>query len=143
MNKYRELRDRQQKEFNSLPLGWAFNQQQFDEMMAGWGLDPKKDLDKIVRIPGGGFVQKKDRELLHQTLKKADEEMQAAIAEDKTGEGFIADMFQEELENHEYSYTRDTTDALEALGYTAEEVVADPRLNKGICLAHQRIVGRG
>lgn len=142
MNRYSEMKRRQQEEFNSLPLGWAFSQKQFDEMMAGWGLDPTKDLDKIMRIPGGGFVQKKDRELLHQTLKKADDELQAAIAEDKTGEGFIAEMFQAELEDHEYSYTMDTTDALEALGYTAEEVVNDPRLNRGICLAHRRIVGR-
>lgn len=141
MNRYSEMKRRQQEEFNSLPLGWAFSQKQFDEMMAGWGLDPAKDLDKIMRIPGGGFVQKKDRELLHQTLKKADDELRAAIAEDKTGEGFIAEMFQAELEDHEYSYTMDTTDALEALGYTAEEVVNDPRLNRGICLAHRRIVG--
>ena len=143
MNRYTEMKARQQKEFDSLPLGFAFSEQQFDEMMTGWGLDPEKDLDKIVKIPYGGFVQKKDRELLHQTLKKADDELKAAIAADETGEGFIYEMFLAELENHEYSYTMDTTEALEALGYTAEEVVKDPRLNRGICLAHKQIVGGG
>lgn len=53
MESYRELRDRQQKEFNELPLGFAFSDKQFDEMMKKWGLDPEKDLDKIYRIPGG------------------------------------------------------------------------------------------
>ena len=39
-------------------------------MMQGWGLDPEKDLDKILRIPGGGYVQKKDADLLHQTTER-------------------------------------------------------------------------
>ena len=129
MNQYAKLRQRQQQEFNALPLGFAFSQKQFDEMMGGWGLDPEKDLDKILRIPGGSFVQKKVADLFHQTMERHDTEMAAAIAEDKTGEGFI---YQNELDNHEYSYTRDTEDTLDALGYTAAEVLGDPRLKRGI-----------
>ena len=132
MNKYAQLRQRQQKEFNALPLGFAFSQKQFDEMMRGWGLDPEKDLKKIYRIPGGGYVQKKDADLLHQTTERHDKEMEAAIAEDKTGEGFIYEMFLYELDNHEYGYTRDTEDTLDALGYTAEEILGDPCLKRGI-----------
>ena len=101
-------------------------------MMEGWGLDPEKDRDKILRIPGGGYVQKKDADLLHQTTERHSAEMAAAIAEDKTGEGFICDMFLYELDNHEYGYTRDTEDTLDALGYTAEQVLGDPRLKRGI-----------
>lgn len=132
MNKYSELRQRQQQEFNALPLGFAFSQKQFDEMMQEWGLDPEKDLDKIYRIPGGGYVQKKDADLLHQTTERHNKEMEAAIAEDKTGEGFIYEMFLYELDNHEYGYTRDTEDTLDALGYTAEEILGDPCLKRGI-----------
>ena len=113
MNRYAELRHRQQEEFNALPLGFAFSQKQFDEMMQGWSLDPEKDLDKILRIPGGGYVQKKDADLLHKTRERHDAEMAAAIAEDTTGEGFIYQMFLYELDNHEYGYTRDTEDTLE------------------------------
>lgn len=132
MNRYAELRNRQQEEFNALPLGFAFGQKQFDEMMRGWGLDPQKDVDKIYSIGAGGYVQKKDADLLHQTRKRHDTEMEAAIAEDKTGEGFIYEMFLYELENHEYGYTRDTEDTLDTLGYTAEDVIGDPRLKRGI-----------
>ena len=57
MESYRELRDRQQKEFNELPLGFAFSMEQFRGMMEEWGLDPEKDQDKLYRIPGGGFIQ--------------------------------------------------------------------------------------
>ena len=132
MNRYAELRHRQQEEFNALPLGFAFSQKQFNEMMEGWGLDPEKDRDKILRIPGGGYVQKKDADLLHKTRERHDAEMAAAIAEDTTGEGFIYQMFLYELDNHEYGYTRDTEDTLDALGYTAEQVLNDLRLKRGI-----------
>lgn len=143
MNQYAKLRQRQQQEFNALPLGFAFSQKQFDEMMKGWGLDPEKDLNKILRIPGGGFVQKKDIDLFHQTVERHSAEMVAAIAEDKTGEGFIYQMFLYELDNHEYSYTRDTEDTLDALGYTAAEVLGDPRLKRGIEKAITEICRRG
>lgn len=35
MSTYQEMRLRQQQEFNALPLGFAFSQEQFDEMMRG------------------------------------------------------------------------------------------------------------
>lgn len=142
MNEYAELRQRQQAEFNALPLGFAFSQKQFDEMMEGWGLDPEKDLDKILRVPGGGNVQKKDAGLLHQTAERHDAEMAAAIAGDAAGEGFIHQMFLYELDNHEYGYTRDTEDTLEALGYTAEDILGAPRLKRGIEKAVAEICNR-
>ena len=61
--------------------------------MEEWGLDPKKDLDKIARIPFGGFIQKKDAPLMHESFARHHRELQAAIDADPTGEGFIKDMF--------------------------------------------------
>jgi hypothetical protein len=141
-NKYAELRQKQQEEFNALPLGFAFGNKQFDEMMKKWGLDPEKDLDKIYSIGYGGYVQKKDADLLHKTRARHDAEMQAAIAGDTTGEGFIYEMFLYELDNHEYGYTGDMEDTLDALGYTAAEVLGEPRLKRGIEKAVTEIHGR-
>lgn len=59
MNRYQALSEKHQREFNKLPLGFAYSDKQFNEMMLKWGLHPKKDLDKLIRIPGGGFIQKK------------------------------------------------------------------------------------
>lgn len=132
MNKYAELRERQQQEFNALPLGFAFSDKQFQETMKSWGLDPEKDQDKIYSIGYGGFVQKKDADLLHTTTARHEAEFSAAIAADLTGEGFICDMFRCELDNHEYSYTMDLSDTLDALGYTAEDINADKRLLHGL-----------
>ncbi|EJW93264.1 hypothetical protein EVA_18630, partial [gut metagenome] len=70
MNKYAELRNRQQAEFNSLPLGFAFSNEQFSKMMKGWGLDPEKDCDKIYRITCGSFIRKKDHAHLHEVMNR-------------------------------------------------------------------------
>ena len=132
MNKYAEMRTRQQKEFDSLPLGFAFNQKQVTETMQAWGLEPEKYLDKICSIGYGGFIQKKDAKLLHTTTARHEEELSAAIAADPTGDGFICDMFRYELDNHEYSYTMDLSDTLDALDYTPSDINADKRLLHGL-----------
>ena len=144
MNKYAELRQRQQQEVNALPIGFAFGNRQFEEMMRGWGLDPEKDLDKIYRLGRtGGYYKKTDAQLIHDTFSRHAAELQAAIAGDKTGEGFIYEMFRCERDNHEYGYTMDTEETLDTLGYTADEVLADPRLKRGIEKAVTQICRRG
>ncbi len=134
--------NRQQKEVNALPIRFAFNQEQFREIMKEWGLRPKMDLDKIARIPYGGFIQKKDAPLMHETFARHHRELQAAMDADPTGEGFIKDMFLYELENHEYSYTGTAEDALDSLGLSFEDVAADPRLARGLDLAEKEIRGQ-
>lgn len=142
MESYKELKERQQQEVDALPLGFAFGQKQFDEMMKGWGLDPKKDTDKIISIGYGGYVQKKDADLLRKTTERHSREMEEAIAADTTGEGFVYEMFLYELDNHEFGYTGDTEDTLDALGYTAEQVLGNPKLKRGIEKAATEIYKR-
>ena len=139
MNPYVEMRQRHQEEFNALPLGFAFNNKQFEDMMRAWKLDPKTDLDKIYRLPGGGYIQKKDSPHMHEVMDKNDAELQKAIAEDMTGDNFIYQMFLAELKNHEYGYTGEYDDTLEALGYTWEQVQNNSRLRHGLEKAAKKI----
>lgn len=127
------------KEFNELPLGFAFSDKQFDEMMGKWGLDPEKDLDKIYRIPGGGFIQKKDHKHFHEVLDRHNAEMEAAKAADEDGTGFLYQMFKYELDNHEYGYTGDLEDTLDCLGLTWEELKASPVMLKALDKASTEI----
>lgn len=131
MNKYTELKQRQQKEFNVFPMQYAFSDRQFVEGMAALGLTPE-DTDKIYKAPGGGFYRKEDSQRLRDMLDRFSRELSEAIAEDTTGEGFIYEMFLTELDDHEFGYTMDTEETLDALGYTAEEVLSDPRLKRGL-----------
>lgn len=141
-NRYAILRKKQQEEFNKLPLGFAFSNEQFAEMMKGWGLDPDKDTDKIYRIPGGGFVQKKDHTLLHETMDKHQKEIEEAIEADLDGTGFVYEMFLYEMDNHEYGYTGDLEDTLEALGMTIEEIDGSEKLKAGLEKAKKEVWGR-
>lgn len=141
-NRYAILREKQQEEFNKLPLGFAFSNEQFTKMMEGWGLDPDKDTDKIYRIPGGGFIQKKDHALLHETIDRHKREIDEAVEADLDGTGFVYEMFLYEMDNHEYGYTGDLEDTLEALGMTSEEIEASDKLTAGLEKAKREVWGR-
>lgn len=97
----------------------------------------------VISKSKGGYYKKSDAQLIRDTFSRHEAEREAAIAEDKTGEGFIYEMFLYELHNHEYGYTMDTEDTLDALGYTADEVLSDPRLKRGIEKAVTEICKRG
>lgn len=140
MNEYRKMMDRHQQEFNALPLGFAFGQKQFEEMMRGWGLHPEQDIKKICSIGAGGYIQKKDLELLRQTSDRHKQELAVAIEADKTGNDFIFQMFCCELKNHEYGYTEDAEETLDALGYTLEQVQSEKRLRRAFERACKKIM---
>lgn len=140
MNEYQKMRNRQQMEFIALPLGFAFKQKQFDKMMQGWGLHLERDIEKICSIGNGGYIQKKDVALLRQTSAQHSQELAAAIEADTTGNGFIFQMFYYELVNHEYGYTGEAEEALDALGYTLEQVQVNQRLRRGFERACKKIM---
>ena len=131
MNAYQQMKDRQQKEFDAFPIGAAFSNQQFQQMMKKWGLTVN-DTDKICSIGGGCYIRKTDKEALRDLINRLNKEKQDAIAADTTGDGFIFDMFVYELANHEYCITYDLEDTLDALGLTAEQINADKRLTHSL-----------
>lgn len=141
-NKYKELKDRQQKEFNELPVKSAFGETQFAEMMSEWGLDPKRDQGKIYSLAGTGvYYLRTDAKIIRDTLSRFDREMKAEIEADKTGEGFIKDMFIYEMDNHEFNYTRDITETMDALGLTPSDIEESESLRRGLVLAFESVTG--
>lgn len=123
MNKYTSLKSKHQKEIDAFPFGFAFNQTQFNEMMEKWGLTPD-DTDKIYKLGGGGYVRKTDSDAMHEMFERHATEHETAMQDDE----YLYQMFYYELANHEYSYTGDLDETLEALGLTMEEINADPRM---------------
>lgn len=130
MNRYEEMRNRHQEEFNKFPIKFAFNLEQFERGMRELGLEPT-DIDKVYKTEGGGFYRRSDAPILHEMMSRQNDEMKKAIDADADGTGFVFDMFVYELLNHEYGYTWETEDTLECLGYTSEQVEADPKLKAG------------
>lgn len=127
METYEVMKQRHQKEVNDFPLGAAFSDKQFEEMMKNWGLTVN-DCDKIYRIGSGMFVRKSDHKAMHEMFDRHEKELQDAIKADKTGNEFIYGMFYSELCNHEYCVTGDLSETLDVLGLTVDEVNDNPAM---------------
>lgn len=132
METYQELRNRQQQEFNAFPMVFAFSDKQFVEAMKELGLDPT-ETDKVYKFGDtGGLYRRSDAPALHEMLDRHEHERQDAIAADETGEGFVFQMFRDELANHEYGYTGELDETIEALGLTVEEINSSPKMLHGL-----------
>jgi hypothetical protein len=137
MNTYSELRQKQQKEVDDFPFFFAFSNKQFEEGMAEFGLEPN-DTNKIYRLSDtGDYYLRSDTDRLCEMFERHIKEVQTQIDADTTGEGFIFEMFNYELANHEYVITYDITDTLNALGLELGDVQNDQRLKHGLELARQ------
>ncbi len=130
--KYAELKDRQQKEFNTFPIGFAFSKEQFTEEMERLGVTDKNDL---LGIGGGGFIRAADKNAYIEMCARFTDEVNEEISADPTGAGFVADMFETELSNHEYIITGDLSETLDACGLTEKEVMETPKLKNGLEIA--------
>lgn len=130
-NAYLILKKKHQDEVENFPMAFAFSNKQFDEAMEKLGL-AATDTDKVYSIGGGGYIRKTDSESLSEMLGRHTKEMQDAIDSDTTGDGFIYEMFNYELGNHEYGYTWDVEPTLDALGLTLDEVNASAKLKHGL-----------
>lgn len=125
MSKYTELKAKHQAEVNAFPFGFAFNQSQFDEMMKKWGLKPT-DIREILSIGGGGYIRRTDADAFKEMMGR--HKIQMRMAMKKNEDDFLFHMFNYELANHEYCYTGELDDTLDALGLTIEEINADPKM---------------
>lgn len=77
METYQELKARHEKEVNALPLGFAFSEEQFEEMKLKLGVKENSELYRLGNT--GGFYRKVDSELIHDTFKRHAEERKNAI----------------------------------------------------------------
>lgn len=126
MNPYAELKQKHQSEIDAFPFGWAFNENQFNDMMINkFGLTPE-DTDKIYSIGGGGYIRKCDSDAMHEMIERHAQEREVAIRENK--DDYLYHMFDYELGNHEYTYTHELGDTLDALGLTMKDINADMRM---------------
>jgi hypothetical protein len=88
--------------------------------------DSPEDLAKLSRIYGGGYILKEHAAELSAVFDRNAEEFSSRCNDPETGSRFLYGAFREELANHEYSYTGDPSDALQALGFTLEGLQDDP-----------------
>jgi hypothetical protein len=132
MSGYTDMKERHQQEVNAFPIVFAFNDKQFREGMAKLGLTPE-DTDKVYKFGStGGFYRKSDSPALKEMFDRHEKEVQDAIDGDPTGDGFVFDMFNHELADHEYIVSGDVSSTLDAIGLSLEEVSASKKLTRGL-----------
>lgn len=92
MNKYKELMKRQKKERDSFPLIFAFDDDQLKESLKKLGFK-ETDRDKVLYIGNNFYIPKDKMKDWDQMNIKHRCELKEEINKDKTGTGFIYDMF--------------------------------------------------
>lgn len=124
--KYTEWSKKKQQQvsdFLSKYCFFAFNNDQFAEGMERLGLTPEQT-DKIVSFRSGGYMLKEHVSEYHELADRIYNEQQQAMKDPD----FAFEAIYWELNNHEYSYTGDPRDALDALGLSADEVLNNETL---------------
>lgn len=128
MKTYREMTAEHQRRIDAFLAKYAFfafSGDQFEEGLQKLGTTP----EKLSRLSAaGGFILTDKVPAYCRLANALYDEMQRAKEDPQTGAEFCYQMFYEELLNHEFGYTADATDAIEALGLTGAEIDADPRL---------------
>ena len=124
MSQYTELKAKQQAETNALPMKFAFSKEQLNKMIEEFGV-PTSELRHLGM---GTYAKASDVKLISETFDRHANETTEAMK----NEQFAYDAFRYELANHEYGYTGEVEDTLDALGLTYEEVQADEVLRKAL-----------
>lgn len=119
LNSYEKVKNQIQERINSFPLGFAFSNEQFKEMMSKWRLNPETDLNKITSLGCGGYIRKSDIEAYKVMLAENENELKEALEDDDT----LKDAFLYELANHEYAinYYQGNYDTLTSLGFELKD----------------------
>lgn len=116
---YKNLKTKHQREVNEFQgIFFAFNNDQFAEGLKKLELP---EGEKVVSIGGGGYIRKtKVDDFIAMMDRHTNERKQ--IKKDRK---LLLDALAYELRNHEYGYTRDVTDAIEALELKLEDIPED------------------
>lgn len=94
---YEELTERQRKEYNELPITYAFGDKQLEEALNRLGAT---DISECCTIFGhGDIVKKVDAHKVIETVKRHDKELREAMKDPE----FAYGAFLYEMCNHEYA----------------------------------------
>ncbi len=126
---YKEFKNKKEESINNLMSNiafFAFSDDQLKEGLKKLNIKEDEIKEKLVSIGHGGYALKKDAHKIKEHTIESNEDIKKLMEDEK----FAISAFDYELGNHEFTYTGDSEDAVEALGYTAQEVSKNPHLLK-------------
>ena len=119
MNKYKELKNKQQKEFHNFPMFFAFLEEQMNEGL----IKLNTTRDDIVSIGFSGYVRKSDLKA-YKEMQKTHEQQMEKVLEDKE---FLYQAFRYELANHEFCVNEEYNETLSSLGLKFETLTKEQK----------------
>lgn len=105
---YEEYKEKQQKTYNALPIGYAYNKEEFKAMMKKLKVKTSKEL----LYNGEVYYRKEDAELIHKTLQHLAKEHEKLLQD----YDFAYEAFMYEMANIEYQLDPEKGNACEAIG---------------------------
>lgn len=136
MNQYKEMISRHDAEFNSILKVFAFTEEGVERNMKELGVS---SMDELAHLGGGIYVRKMDIPRLGEMSTRFRREQQEAIDADKNGYSFVYQMFYTMLEGHDFCFTLDAEDALEALDMTIGDIENNPKLKRAFERAKRKL----
>ena len=133
VNSYKELKDRQGREYEELTenkIFWAFGREQFDRLLNKLNLTEEQFCEQFSKYYGGGFIRKS----AIAEVKALSEKHYKEIQDMKNNFQFLYDGLYYEMSNHEMFYSMDYEQALSYLGFS----VRDTQSNKTLLDAFQK-----
>jgi len=131
---YTEHRKQLQKDISDFPLFFAFSQEQFNDGLKKLGVSE----DEVLSTSVGACIRKKDEQAYIDMFKNSSKRLQALVDADRYGSNFVKGMFLYEMVNHEYGYTYELEDTLNALGFSYDDIENNPALKNGLNLAIEK-----
>ncbi len=140
--KYIEMQKRQQDEMNAFLdkyAFFAFSNDQVKEGLRKLHIPEDQAKTKLCAIGGGGYVLKEKLPDLKDLAEKHSKERDTA----KRDPAALYEMFCYELANHEYAYTGEVEETLQALGLDSEDLEKDPIAKEALQRACKDLTERG
>ena len=132
---YGEMKDAHQKDVNEFPMIFLFGRKSDDELKKELSKISATSLEECVSLYGAGDVMNKADVPKWSELCKFHD---AEIKNFEKKESNLVERILYEMNNHEYGYTMDPEDTLNALGKTFEDLENDQLFNRAWAKAQNK-----
>lgn len=130
---YGALQEAHQEDISNFPILWLFGKKSDAELIEAISKIGAKSVDELIGIGGGGYIHKSKKDDFLTMMRKHTAERK----EFSSNQNNLVEVIFSEMCNHEYAYTQDPEDTLNALGKTYKDL-QDPNFKKAWKLAEKK-----
>lgn len=130
---YGALQEAHQEDISNFPILWLFEKKSDAELAEAISKIGAKSVDELIGIGDGGYIHKSKKDDFLTMMRKHAKEKKAF----SSNQNNLVEMIFSEMCSHEYAYTQDPEDTLNALGKTYKDL-QDPNFTKAWKLAEKK-----